>query len=75
MANIAEGFDSQSNAEFIKFLWYSLRSATEVQSHLYVALDCGYITQEGFSEIYSQTISVKKLIKGFIKYLNKHPNR
>ncbi|MFQ6117372.1 MAG: four helix bundle protein [Candidatus Bipolaricaulia bacterium] len=35
MANIAEGFDSQSNQAFIQFLGYALRSATEVQSHLY----------------------------------------
>jgi len=33
MANVAEGFDSQSNRAFIQFLGYALRSATEVQSH------------------------------------------
>jgi len=44
MANIAEGFDSQSNKAFIQFLGYALRSATEVQSHLYVALDQGYVS-------------------------------
>ena len=39
MANIAEGFDGRSTREFIRFLGYAFRSATEVQSHLYVALD------------------------------------
>lgn len=39
MANISEGFDSQSNEEFIRFLIYARRSSSEVQSHLYVALD------------------------------------
>ncbi len=34
MHNIAEGFDGGSNAEFIKFLRYSQRSCTEVQSQL-----------------------------------------
>ena len=43
MANIAEGFDRQSKKEFTKFLYYSSGSASEVQSHLYVALDQGYI--------------------------------
>ena len=32
MANIAEGFDSSSDKEFIRFLSYARRSATEVQS-------------------------------------------
>jgi four helix bundle protein len=39
MANIAEGFDAGSDAEFIRFLGYARRSASEVQSHLYIALD------------------------------------
>ncbi len=69
MANIAEGFDSQSNREFIKFLWYALRSASEVQSHLYVALDQRYLDKEGFEDVYLKTVSVKKLILGFIRYL------
>lgn len=37
MANIAEGFDSRSNSEFIQFLNYALRSASELQSHIYIA--------------------------------------
>ena len=40
MANIAEGFDSGSNKSFISFLNYTYRSASEVQSLSYVALDC-----------------------------------
>jgi four helix bundle protein len=39
MHNIAEGFDSETNAEFIRFLRYAKRSCTEVQSELYVALE------------------------------------
>ena len=42
MHNIAEGFDSETNAEFIRFLRYAKRSCTEVQSELYLALDEEY---------------------------------
>ncbi len=48
MANIAEGFDRQSRKEFIQFLNYASASASEVQSHLYVALDQEYISEEIF---------------------------
>lgn len=48
MHNIAEGFDSESNPEFIRFLRYAKRSCTEVQSELYVALDQQYITKTEF---------------------------
>lgn len=69
MANIAEGFDSGSNREFIKFLNYAVRSATEIQSHLYVALDQGYISQEEFDSLRDRTIKVKNLGSGFLRYL------
>ena len=69
MANIAVGFDSQSDAEFIRFLIYSRRSASEVQSHLYVALDQGNISNDQFNEIYEKATAVKKLVSGFIRYL------
>ena len=74
MANIAEGFDSSTNQSFINFLVYAMRSATEVQSHLYVALDQNYISEEKFQKIYNQVEDVKKLISGFKRYL-KNSNR
>jgi len=69
MANIAEGFDAGSDAEFIRFLGYARRSASEVQSHLYIALDRGYVSNEKFEAIYQKAVQVKKLINGFIRYL------
>ena len=71
MHNIAEGFDAGADAEFIRFMKYSRRSASEVQSQLYIALDRGYITQDRFQLIYDQATSVKKLINAFIAYLRK----
>jgi len=43
MDNIAEGFDDGATREFIRFLGYSQRSCSEIQSQLYRAKDCGYI--------------------------------
>ena len=34
MANIAEGFDSGTNREFLRFLRMAYQSASELQSHL-----------------------------------------
>ena len=74
MANIAEGFDSKSNKAFINFLNYSFRSASEVQSLLYAALDQEYIIDNEFDLAYEQCVTIKKLIGGFIRYLNKNPD-
>jgi four helix bundle protein len=51
MANIAEGFGRRSDKEFANFLNMAHGSATEVQSHLYVALDLSYISESTFSEL------------------------
>jgi len=69
MSNIAEGFDSGSKAEFIRFLGYSRRSTSEVQCHLYVTLDQGYITREKFNMVYQQAEKTRKLVSAFIRYL------
>jgi len=69
MHNIAEGFDSGSDVEFIRFLRYAQRSCTEVQSELYVALDQKYVTEQQFQTLFGQTEKVRAKIGGFIKYL------
>lgn len=69
ISNIAEGFDSGTNKSFINFLNYSYRSASEVQSLLYVALDLNYISSIQFSELYQLVYEIKKIIGGFIQYL------
>jgi four helix bundle protein len=69
MSNIAEGFDSESDQQFIQFLGYAKRSASEAQSILYVALDMHYIDQNEFMSAYDLATTVRKLCSGFIKYL------
>ena len=69
MHNIAEGFDSETNPEFIRFLRYAKRSCTEVQSELYVALDQQYITKAEFQDVYDHAARTRAAIRGFIKYL------
>lgn len=71
MANISEGFDSQSDTEFVRYLIFSRRSASEVQSHLYVALDQEYISKDKFDQLYGEITAIKNLIYGFIRYLKK----
>jgi four helix bundle protein len=70
MANIAEGFNAGSDAEFSRFLRISRKSATEIQSHLYSALDTGSIDDQRFSALYGKAEEVKRLIGGFIRYLS-----
>jgi len=72
MDNIAEGFDDGSTREFIRFLGYSQRSSSEVQSQLYRAFDCKYINQDQFDSTYELASDCRKQIKGLRKYLRNY---
>jgi four helix bundle protein len=76
MNNIVEGWASQSNAEFIRFLTYSRRSSAETQNCAYVALDQHYITEDTFDEIYDQALKAMKIVDGLLRYLrSQRPKR
>lgn len=75
MHNIAEGFDSETNAEFIRFLRFAKRSCSEVQSELYVALDEEYMSSDEFKDVYEQARQTRAAVRGFINYLKKYEER
>lgn len=71
MANIAEGYERDGDREFLQFLSNSKGSCGEVRSHLYVALDQGYLTQTGFDSLSNRSGEVSRLISGFMDYLRR----
>jgi four helix bundle protein len=71
MANIAEGFGRRTNKDFASFLVIAHGSAAETQSHLYLALDLGYISDETFHHIYQQPDEISRMTKA----LNLHLRR
>jgi four helix bundle protein len=75
MGNIPEGFVRRSNREFIQFLFISVSSAAELQSHMYAALDQHYITKDIFNGIYQQADKTSKMISGLINYLRNNEAR
>ena len=69
MANIAEGFERSSDRVFHRFLYIAKGSAGEVRSHLFVALDLGYVTSDEFDDLRAKAEDVAKALSGFITYL------
>jgi len=72
MSNIAEGFESRTNALFIEFLGRARASAGEFRAQAYVALDIGYIDQNRFEEMTSLAEKCGRQISSLIAYLKEH---
>jgi four helix bundle protein len=69
MANIAEGQGRRSDRDFAQFLNISLGSLAETKSHLYLALDLNYLSEDSFEEIYYKLDEVGRMIYALIRHL------
>ena len=74
MSNIAEGFEGQTQAMFIKYLGYAKGSAGELRAQLYIARDQGYITEEDLTTMFSTTEICSRQLTRLIQYLESQPN-
>ena len=69
MDNIAEGFDRSSDADFSRFLYMSLGSASEVKSMIHLAERLNYIDMLVKDDLLLKSDEVSKIIRGLIKSL------
>ncbi|MEW5758159.1 MAG: four helix bundle protein [Candidatus Omnitrophota bacterium] len=70
MANISEGFGRYSFKDSKQFFTMAKGSISELQSHLYVVLDCDMLSRIEFDNVYEQSNKTAKLINGLIRNSN-----
>lgn len=75
MSNIAEGFESRTDVQFINFLGMAKASAGEVRAQLYVSFDQQYITEKQFKEAYTLAETGARQIAKFMMYLEANPRK
>lgn len=68
-SNIAEGCGRQYKKETIQFQFIARGSQYELETELYLAFDLGFITEEELNGTLDLLIECRKLISGFINYL------
>jgi four helix bundle protein len=68
-ANIAEGCGKDGDADFARFLQISRGSASELEYHLLLAKDLGFLKQDDYNYLNKEANEVKQMLTNFIKKL------
>ena len=70
-SNIAEGIRRQHQKEKVHFMHIARGSLFELETQAYLSSDLKYITNEKLNSLLEHILLCKKLINGFIRFLNK----
>jgi four helix bundle protein len=68
-ANIAEGCGRAGDRDFRRFLRHSLGSASELEYHLLLARDLGFLSRGVYDDLVPQVVEVKRMLTGLIRRL------
>lgn len=66
--NIAEGFERETDKEFIRFLYFSKASAGEVRNILNVSKETGLLEAHLYDEMKISIIEISKHLSNYIKF-------
>jgi len=67
--NIAEGCGRGSDTDFARFIQIALGSASELDYHLILAQDLGYLPSESYLPLQAQASRVMRMLSGLRKKL------
>jgi four helix bundle protein len=68
-ANIAEGCGRSGDAELARFFQIAMGSASELEYHILLTKDLGFINQSIFEKLTNEIETIKKMLASFIQKL------
>ena len=72
-ANIAEGCGRRSDREFVRFLQIARGSASEIEYHLLLARDLGYVSPADFAGLEQRTAELQRMLTALVQTLRPEP--
>ncbi len=71
-ANLAEGCGRGGDADFARFAQIAMGSASEVEYHLLLAFDLGYLQKPSYLKLDDGTNEVKRMLVALLRTLRKN---
>jgi four helix bundle protein len=68
-ANIAEGCGRDTEAELSRFMHIAAGSASELEYHLLLAHDLGFISPAVYTDLHTNVTEIKRMLTSFTKKL------
>lgn len=68
-ANIAEGCGRGTPRDFARFIQIALGSASELENHLVLASDLGFVNGEVYAHLETAVVDVKRMLTGLVRRL------
>jgi len=68
-ANLAEGCGRWGDVELARYVQIAMGSASEVQNHLRLAKDLGYLSPQEHTAILNDVTSVRQMLTAFLQKL------
>ncbi len=66
-SNIAEGYERNTNKDFIRFLYISKGSCSELRTQIYLAIDINIIDKKIGNQLLDSTRKISAMLHNFIK--------
>jgi four helix bundle protein len=70
-SNVAEGYESNSNKEFIRFLNIAKGSGGELRTQLYISRKLELLTKPEFDRLVTESKEISKMLHGLSKAVSK----
>src|SRR5881392_2250837 len=63
-SNVAEGYERNSNKEFVRFLNIAKGSCGELRTQLYISRKLDFLTKEDFNRLVGESKEISKMLHG-----------